>query len=72
MTATTFDSNEAYLPIAALRHTCFHPAMAEPIRDLPRGIFVAMRSLHMDGAADWALEQLDHALCFELGLERNA
>jgi hypothetical protein len=61
--------NEAYLPIAALRHTCFHPAMTDPIRDLPRSIFTAMESLHTEHAADWALAELDNALRFELGFE---
>ena len=63
--------NEAYLPLAALRHTCFHPAMSAPIRDLPRDVFVAMASLHTDAAADWALEQLERALCFELEIARD-
>jgi len=61
--------NEAYLPIAALRHTCFHPAMDTPIRDLPRSLFTAMASLHIEQAADWALAELDNALRFELGIE---
>jgi hypothetical protein len=61
--------NEAYLPIAALRHTCFHPAMSGPIRDLPRSIFTTMASLHSQDAADWALAELDNALCFELGID---
>lgn len=59
--------NAIYLSIAALRHTCFHPAMAEPIRDLPRDLFSTMSSLHTADAADWALEQLEIALRFELG-----
>jgi hypothetical protein len=59
--------NTTYLFLAALRHTCFHPAMAEPIRDLPRDLFPKMSNLHMADAADWALEQLDAALRFELG-----
>lgn len=59
--------NAIYFFIAALRHTCFHPAMAEPIRDLPRDIFPKMMSLHTIDAADWSLEQLDAALRFEVG-----
>ncbi|HWO24201.1 MAG TPA: hypothetical protein VNO30_35905 [Kofleriaceae bacterium] len=60
--------NVAYLFLAALRHTCFHPAMESPIKDLPRDLFPALSSLHTAEVADWALEQLDDALKFELGL----
>ena len=60
--------NLVYHPVAALRHTCFHPAMAEPIRDLPRDLFPNMSSLHTADVADWALEQLDLALRFELDI----
>ena len=58
--------DEKYYLVAALRHTCFHPAMSAPIRDLPRDIFTAMQSLHSEAAADWSLAQLDEALQFEL------
>jgi hypothetical protein len=58
--------NALYYFPAALRHTCFHPAMADPIQDLPHDIFSKMSSLHTQEAADWALEQLDEALKFEL------
>lgn len=58
--------NEKYYLVAALRHTCFHPAMPEPIKDLPRDIFTTMQSLHSEAAADWSLAQLDGALQFEL------
>lgn len=64
--------NAIYLDIAALRHTCFHPAMAEPLRDLPPEIFPTMSSLHTRDAADWALEHLDAALRFELGFMERA
>lgn len=66
--ARALKRNTAYYHLAALRHTCFHPAMASPLRDLPRDLFPEMSSLHTAEAADWALEQLDLALRFELGL----
>jgi hypothetical protein len=62
--------NGVYYLLAALRHTCFHPAMTEPIRDLPRAVFREMSSLHTMDAADWSLEQLDAAFAFDLGRAR--
>ena len=59
--------NALYLNVAALRHTCFHPAMDAPLRELPKEHFPNMASLHTADAADWALEQLDDALRFDLG-----
>jgi len=41
--------------------------MTEPMHDLPNDIFFEMSSLHTIDAADWALEQLDAAISFELG-----
>ena len=60
--------NADYYFLAALRHTCFHPAMRTPLHDLPRDIFREMSSLHTIDAADWSLEKLDVAMRFELGL----
>lgn len=59
--------HDNYYLLAALRHTCFHPAMTEPMQDLPGDIFFEMSNLHTIEAADWALEQLDNAISFELG-----
>jgi hypothetical protein len=59
--------NQFYFPVAALRHTCCHPAMSSPMRELPKDIFPNMAGLHTADAADWALEQLDEALRFDLG-----
>lgn len=58
--------NQLYLPVAALRHTCCHPAMSSPMRELPKDLFPNMASLHTAEAADWALEQLDKALRIDL------
>jgi hypothetical protein len=63
----THKRNARYLVVAALRHTCFHPAMASPMRELPKEWFPDMASLHTADAVDWALEQLDEALRFDLG-----
>lgn len=41
--------------------------MSAPMRELPRDFFPDMASLHTADAADWALEQLDEALRFDLG-----
>jgi hypothetical protein len=59
--------NQFYFPVVALRHTCCHPAMRSPMRELPRDLFPDMGSLHKRDAADWALEQLNEALRFDLG-----
>jgi hypothetical protein len=59
--------NQFYFHVVALRHTCCHPAMPSPMRELPKDLFPDMASLHRPDAADWALEQLDEALKFDLG-----
>lgn len=57
--------DEAYLFVAALRHSCCHPAMAAPLKEIRKHI-PSMQALHSEGAADLALFLLDRAIRIDL------